>query len=163
THVIVRNSSRLDLGSCTPEQNDDEADASKSLPTRHRAVVPVTPALAPCDFTIAAWIYTRGDVGFHPIVDKRSGPPVRGYALFTANGFLAFEMADATGVSDFTSSAAVADGQWHYVAVTVERTPARGTLYVDGRAVLPFTPRQGPLANPADLLIGRGAASRPAV
>lgn len=49
------------------------------------------------------------------------------------------------------------DGQFHHVALTVERHSATGgKLYVDGRVVLTFDPRKvgGSLANAEPLLIG---------
>src|SRR5262245_12343721 len=49
--VEVRDSESLDLGTCPLDQGG--------------------PAAGPCDFTIEAWIYTRNEIGFHPLVDKR--------------------------------------------------------------------------------------------
>jgi len=58
-------------------------------------------------------------------------------------------------------SPSVADGQWHHVAVTVDRDVAiGGRLFVDGQAVMTFdpTPASGDANNTADLLIGRSPA-----
>jgi hypothetical protein len=56
----------------------------------------------------------------------------------------------------------VADGQWHFIAVTVQRlchviggTVFVGYLYVDGVQVLTFVPRSANISNNAWLLIGK--------
>ncbi|MDW8203119.1 MAG: LamG-like jellyroll fold domain-containing protein, partial [Cyanobacteriota bacterium SKYGB_h_bin112] len=115
------------------------------------------------NFTIDAWVKVNpGDAsGVRPIVDKRFDFPdsqnpnvhTRGYAFYLYNGRLGFQIADdIAGLSQmcdagppFTANCTnyvstgpnIADGQWHHVAVTVQRT---GTpeirLYVDGNVVL---------------------------
>lgn len=124
----------FDLGTCQPDESG---------------------TVVPCDFSIAVWIFTRSVAPFQSIVEKRSGSPPRGYALFTTNGRLAFEMADAGGVANYFSEANIADGEWHQVMVTVDRKAAQGMLFVDGRPVLTFTPRPGVMTNAADLLVGK--------
>ncbi|HEY2091588.1 MAG TPA: LamG-like jellyroll fold domain-containing protein [Thermoanaerobaculia bacterium] len=123
------------------------------------------------NFSIHAWVRTSR-AGLVPIVDKRSNP-VLGYSFFLFDGRLGVQMADRPTLppfcsSDNTASActnwfapvgspSAADGQWHHVAVTVDRdTTAGGVLYVDGVPVLHFDPtvRAQSLANTAPLLIG---------
>jgi hypothetical protein len=124
------------------------------------------------DLTIDAWVRTNAADGIRPIVDKRDAIP-QGYTLYLFNGHLAFQMADASGSSCTCSTSAssactnfgspptspnVADGMWHHVAVTVERSSSTGgLLYVDGVVVSTFDPsvRAGNLDNGADLWMGQ--------
>jgi len=112
------------------------------------------------DFSIDAWIRTTG-VGTQKIVDKRTenSGPIRGYALFTLGGTLWLQMADGGAFSNWDSGFPVNDGNWHHVAVTVDRTSiAGGIFYVDGLTVgSPFNPvpRSNSLTNDRPLRIGR--------
>ena len=126
--------------------------------------VPDAPSLdvGTADFSLDAWIKTTS-TGLQNIVDKRvDNRPVsiNGYSLFTFGGFLSFQMADSVGAgfTNFFSTALVADGVFHHVAVTVDRDSATGgKLYVDGVVVLTFDPtlRPGTLDNSGDFRIGR--------
>jgi hypothetical protein len=116
------------------------------------------------DLSIDAWIRTTGTTDILPIVDKRAtvGNLPRGYTLFLFNGRLAFQLADAvgTGFTNYISNASVNDGNWHHVAVTVQRTGGSPSLilYVDGMPAPGGTftnPRTGNLTNTAQLWIGR--------
>jgi hypothetical protein len=116
------------------------------------------------DLSIDAWIRTTGTTDILPIVDKRAtvGNLPRGYTLFLFNGRLAFQLADAvgTGITNYISNASVNDGNWHHVAVTVQRTGGSPSLilYVDGMPAPGGTftnPRTGNLTNTAQLWIGR--------
>jgi uncharacterized repeat protein (TIGR01451 family) len=120
------------------------------------------------DLSIDAWVRANpvqpspAQV-FYPIVDKLSTGALtapRGYSFYLVNGRLGFAMADGTTTSFNapTTSLLVADGQWHHVAVTVDRDQAAGgKLYVDGNVVFTFNPtvRAGSLTNTINLLIGR--------
>ncbi|MDX1980295.1 MAG: LamG-like jellyroll fold domain-containing protein, partial [Bryobacteraceae bacterium] len=128
------------------------------------------------NLTIDAWIRTSTSGTVQTFVDKRVlSPLVRGYSFFLSNGSLAFQMADASGASSVCSAAAssactnwvsssanLADGNWHHVAVTVNRTSTTGgTFYVDGQQIgVNFNPtiRQGSLASTALLRIGSHAS-----
>ncbi len=95
------------------------------------------------DFSIDAWIKTGSSVETQFIVDKReAGPGYRGYALYVdTGGELVFQFANATsGATNFsTSGADLADGNWHFVAVTVDRNSSTGgTLYVDNQTPTVF-------------------------
>src|SRR6185295_10623989 len=93
--------------------------------------------------TIDAWIQTTNATSLRSIVDKRTGDPETGYALYLRSGRLAFRLGDAAGFSleYWTNSTPfVADGQWHHVAAVEQRlAPSPGTrLYVDGSLVASF-------------------------
>jgi hypothetical protein len=116
------------------------------------------------DFSLAAWIRTSTSTGNPIIIDKRqedSGPVV-GYALALWDGSPLFQIADGTHAT-FVSSAFVADGQWHHVAVTVDRDQPDGIhFYVDGLPVdagMNPTGHLGSLANNLPLRIGRRSDS----
>ncbi len=125
------------------------------------------------DFSISLWIKTTDRNGVKNIVDKRifnragggnNAGAIIGYQFFLNNGHLGMQLADGNGSrlscnpSDatpscsnyFSSKSYVADGKWHFVAVTVDRNSSQGLrLFVDGRNTDAFSPtgRQGSLAN----------------
>ncbi|HJQ36637.1 MAG TPA: LamG-like jellyroll fold domain-containing protein [Thermoanaerobaculia bacterium] len=106
------------------------------------------------DFTIDAWVRTTA-TGVQPIVDKRSFAAT-GYALFLFSGRLAVNLGDRPGsgvcsnnnatsaCTNFFAPAGsvnVADGQWHHVAVTIDRDAHDGgRFYVDGVITGQFDP-----------------------
>jgi hypothetical protein len=106
------------------------------------------------DLTIDAWVRTTA-TGVQPIVDKRSFAAT-GYALFLFSGRLAVNLGDRPGSGVCSSNNAtsactnffapagsvnVADGQWHHVAVTIDRDAHDGgRLYVDGVIIGQFDP-----------------------
>ncbi|MBI3194922.1 MAG: T9SS type A sorting domain-containing protein [Ignavibacteriae bacterium] len=122
------------------------------------------------DFTIDAWIKSVDSIGVSTMVDKRVSSPVQGFSFFLNNGKLALQLADATGTSDFcsfnsgdnctnySSQLSVADGQWHHIAVTVDRNDAQGIVfYKDGVASSTLydpTYRDGSLSSNAVLHLG---------
>jgi hypothetical protein len=128
------------------------------------------------NFSIDAWIKVapQDKSGVRPIVDKRVpiGAQIWGYAFYLINGRLGFQLADGaaknsicdpgpptatSSCTNYTSNADVADGNWHHVAVTVQRTgTAQIELYVDGNSRFKGVARTGNANNNAALLIGRG-------
>lgn len=119
--------------------------------------------------TIAFWISTSSATGVVTVLDKRDATPnnLRGYSVYLWNGRLGFQMATGAGnrscnaagsaCSNFiaTSLPTVADGKWHFVAISFSRcNSSTGLFYVDGQAVS-FTPRVGDLSSSSDLFIGR--------
>jgi len=126
------------------------------------------------DFTIAAWIRTTSN-SLQGIVDKRDNAYL-GYSFYVIAGRLGVQMTDRPGSSscstDNTTSACtnwgtapgvvqLADGQWHHVAVTIDRhNTAGGLLYVDGAIAAVFDPtiRDRSLDNLAPLRIGSANA-----
>ncbi|MEM7539229.1 MAG: SdrD B-like domain-containing protein, partial [Chloroflexota bacterium] len=130
------------------------------------------------DFSIDAWVRTRDANGVKVIVDKRYEDGVadtQGYSLFLVNGRVGFQMADGSGswacssnpalssCTNYISTASVADGEWHLIAVTVNRRDQNGgKIYVDGALVHTFNPliRQNSLDNDRPLRIASRSSSR---
>ncbi len=113
------------------------------------------------DFSIDAWIKTTDSNA--TIVSKRqvvSGKYV-GYLFMVNGGKLLLQIGDTTNSwSNYHSSSmpSVNDGQWHLVAVTVDRSSTTGgRMYIDGNLVYTFNPtnRSGNTSNSARLEIGR--------
>jgi hypothetical protein len=91
------------------------------------------------DFTVDAWVKPATFANtVRVIVDHReeNGPVVRGYSLFLGAGnTVGFQIADGTFINYAFTSIVPADGQWHFVAVSVKRNDPLGIkLYVDGVA-----------------------------
>jgi len=118
------------------------------------------------DFSIDAWVKTTAAVGVQPIVDQRGGPVTQGFSLNLVNGYPGLQLAVGGQPHNFALSdvnggpaAFVADGQWHLLAVSVDRDSSEGLqFYVDGAAVGgAFDPRaaQGSLDSPAPLWLAR--------
>ncbi|MCP3981767.1 MAG: hypothetical protein GY716_20895 [bacterium] len=116
-------------------------------------------------FSIDAWIKTcrppqcEGDP-VQRIVDKMhpDGTP-EGYNFFLRSGKLRLGMGnDDSSTHVFVSNHDVDDGEWHHVAVTVEReTAPHEVLFYDNGALVagPFTPPSGSIDSPEPLRIGR--------
>ncbi|MFQ5424380.1 MAG: LamG domain-containing protein [Phycisphaerae bacterium] len=136
--------------------------------------VPNAPALnfGTGDLSVDAWVQTTTVGGVKVIVEHRKNTPtgVVGYSMYLYQGNLSFQLADGNG-SNFCGClptractnygpgavAFVADGAWHHVAVTVNRTSTTGgTFYVDGVAVASFNPtcQPGSITNTGVLRIG---------
>jgi parallel beta-helix repeat protein len=111
------------------------------------------------NFSIDAWIRIPVTAtGIMNIVDKRMSGLFIGYSLYTNGGLLVLQVADGT-VSNYTmSSPTLLDGNWHFVAATVTRSPYLVKLFVDNN-MLSFTdnPRPLSLTNTSPLLIGRNS------
>ncbi len=131
--------------------------------------IPSEPALnfGTGDFSIDAWIRTRQDQGLQVVVDKRKTPLVlsdrpttneyRGYQVYLHRGKLGIQLSDGKH-TNYTSTASVADGEWHHFAVVVDRSGAnRITWFLDGVQVnFHQRPRTGNLDNTVPLLLGVG-------
>ncbi|AUB43974.1 hypothetical protein COO91_10188 (plasmid) [Nostoc flagelliforme CCNUN1] len=115
------------------------------------------------DLSISAWVKTTSTSGLEVILDKRveTTGPVQGYSLSNSNGNLLLQLADGVGnqFTNYVSNISIADGNWHYVAVTVDRDqPDGGRWYLDGVEVVGerFNPTtRGSLSNSKPLVIGR--------
>lgn len=115
------------------------------------------------NMTVDAWIRTSNpDGNTLTIVDKRSGTPSNpiGYTMFLSQGKLGFQLGNGSptfnNVSDNFSM--LNDGNWHHVAVAVERNSSTGgKMYVDGQLDYTFNPinRIGNISNSGNLLIGQ--------
>lgn len=114
------------------------------------------------DFTIDAWVRLESSTPVHTILDKRSvsSSAVAGYLLFTNSGYLCLQLADGTH-TNYPSGLFVADGQWHHVAVTVDRDSTTGIRwYLDGNlgpVVHDSTAHPASLDNSAPLLFAKNA------
>jgi hypothetical protein len=121
--------------------------------------------------TIDFWINTGANQGTVTILDKRETAPnfLRGYSIYMWKGHIGFQMATGPGNSSCNSSGSacsnitslapnvpiVADGKWHFVAITFTRCKgAAGMFYVDGQTEA-FAPKVGDWTNKSDLYIGR--------
>jgi fimbrial isopeptide formation D2 family protein/uncharacterized repeat protein (TIGR01451 family) len=108
-------------------------------------------------FTIDVWVRSMVSTGVSTILDKRA-PGLTGYSLFLNNGRVGFQL-NGNNFSNAVSPN-VADGQWHFIAVSVTRCGAspQGRIYVDGTFVHTFSltgTSLNSLANSAKLWIGR--------
>ncbi|MFN0110902.1 MAG: LamG domain-containing protein [Blastocatellia bacterium] len=121
------------------------------------------------DFSIDAWVkidHPNDALGVRVLVEKREqvGAQFFGYSFFLYNGKLSLQLADG-GYANYVSNLTVpADGQWHLVAVTIDRSSASGgTFYLSQGTMWDFTVqtaifnpanRQGSVSNSRPLRIG---------
>ena len=116
------------------------------------------------NLSLDTWIRTNDANGIKVILDKRREETtfVQGYSLYLANGRLAFQLANSPAWTNYESKAFVADGNWHHIAVTVDRAdPTGGRFYMDGASVGVFDPtlRRGSLTNPYPLRLASRSSS----
>jgi hypothetical protein len=109
------------------------------------------------DFSIDCWVRTPvgGTPGVQVIVEKRENP-TRGWSLYLFNGNPGFQLADGAGFSNYGTTTNVADGNWHFVAASVDRNNPTGLIiYVDG-VPNTFNPtaHSGSVSNASALWIG---------
>jgi len=118
------------------------------------------------DFTLDAWVRTSQASGVTTILDKRDAGSIQGIAFFLFDGYPSLQMAVGNVWSNFIltnvnggAPAFVADGNWHLVAVTVDRDDPTGVqFYVDGIPVgttFNPVPRSGNLNSSSAVLIGQ--------
>lgn len=91
------------------------------------------------DFTVDVWVKPATlNNTVRTIVDHReeNGPVVRGYSVFLGtNNTVGFQIADGTLINYYFNTVVPADGQWHFIAISVKRNDPLGIkLYVDGMA-----------------------------
>lgn len=131
------------------------------------------------NFSFDAWVRrpnTNGQPlndGVRVIVDKRTqfqNGTIRGYSFYLFNGSIACQVATGAFVNYGSGPAGLvpSDGQWHHVAVTIDRTSTMPTVlfYVDGAqagAGVPVSPANiGLSVNcPSALRIGGRIAAGP--
>lgn len=120
-------------------------------------------------FTIDFWVKTDVTTGTYAILDKRDSDGstfLRGYHVYVSYGRLGFQRGNGNGslycapsgaaCTNSTSPFFIADGQWHFAAVTIRQGcfTNSGTFYVDGvESSFPVTSTS--LGNSADLYVGR--------
>lgn len=134
------------------------------------------------DFSIDAWIRSTDLTGIRPIASKTGCPvppvptdllgsrcPPAGYSFFVQDEQLGLALRDG-GIEPYiflsTPVPGLDDGQWHLVAVTVDRDSRAGVrFYVDATHVTALesdpTACSGSLANTGDFLIGRESLLHP--
>ncbi len=89
---------------------------------------PRNPDFGNAEFTITAWIRTTSGGTLLAKAPAKGAWEAQGKSLFVRDGHLCY---DIGCVGCVTSTAAVADGQWHHVALTGD--PHEQQLYVDGQ------------------------------
>ena len=108
------------------------------------------------DFSLDAWVKRPVGAPNSPpsvVLDKRDPVSHLGYSLSVDYGhvFLTMSGYNAADVTDQVP----ADGQWHFLAVTVARNQANGGhFYVDGNTPVAFTPVNVNLTTSAPFLVG---------
>ncbi len=108
------------------------------------------------DFAIATWIKSSDNGSYRRLVTKRGTG--NWYSLALNGGKAFFEIA---GGVNCTSSTAVADGQWHHIAVSRDQSgtsPRKYHLYIDGVENSSLTDSGLNLDNSAPLELGKWAA-----
>jgi hypothetical protein len=106
------------------------------------------------DFSIDAWIRTTQTSGINVILDKREQQP-KGYSLYCYNGSLGLQLAIGGNYANYGSNAYVADGNWHHIAVTVDRTSNIIGWFLDGQPKASnANPLAGSLTNTSPLRLG---------
>jgi hypothetical protein len=111
-------------------------------------------------FSFEGWIKvpSTANAGSYVLLDKRvSSPAWRGYTIGLYSGKLLLQLADGAYYNWTSTGTVPADGNWHHVAVTVNRTSLTGIqFYVDGVAVGSANPtaRSGSLSNTSVLRFG---------
>ncbi len=114
------------------------------------------------DFSVDAWIWTTQSSGVVTVIDHRCQTGgVWGYSVYMYNGKLGFQLADGAH-SNWNSSAFVADGLPHMIAITVDRDNEKGgKMYVDGQEVYTFNPtnRSGSINHDFPFRIGSHSSS----
>jgi hypothetical protein len=112
------------------------------------------------DFTIDAWVQYPTNSSGGTILDKRTyiGGNYTGYIFDLSGGILLIQLDPGYfNGNNFDTNTVPADGNWHFVAVTVRRTSTNGIqFYVDGHPTATSNPtsHEGSLSNNASLQVG---------
>ena len=126
--------------------------------------VPYYPAIdiGTGDFSMDAWVKRGADSpGVQQIVNHRDVVTLRGYALYLNNGVLSLDLRDLNnGTISQAGQTVPPDGNWHFVAVTVQRGAGGGRIFLDNQPVVQFSALAAPasLANASSVLVGAGDA-----
>ncbi|HEX8438307.1 LamG domain-containing protein [Archangium sp.] len=111
-------------------------------------------------FSFESWIKvpSTASAGSYVLLDKRvSSPAWRGYTVGLYSQKLLLQLADGSYYNYLSTGTVPTDGNWHHVAVTVNRTSTTGIqFYVDGVAAGSANPtaRTGSLDNTSALRFG---------
>jgi primary-amine oxidase len=112
------------------------------------------------DFSADYWLNVSPSVQSGVILDKRIeflATTYQGYHLFVYDGKPGLQLANGTTFANYIANATIADGYWHHVAVTVNRTSSIKEIrwYVDGNLVdITPAPLAGSITSPAPLRFG---------
>ena len=133
--------------------NGKVADAFKVATVSDLVTIPDNSSLnfGTGNFSIDAWIQTTDSLSAIAIVDKLimtgdiwnwTNINILGYGLFIQQGELVFHMGQgAISIDKRVTLNNIADGKWHFAAVTVDRMNASGgKMFIDGNMVLSFDP-----------------------
>ncbi len=107
------------------------------------------------NFSVDLWLRST-NLGLPVILDKR-GPAPQGYSVFLYQGRPGLQLADGSSFANFIPPNVIADGTWHHLAISVNRTSASGVrFFIDGSFVAAYNPLPyaGSLTNPNPLWIG---------
>ncbi len=114
--------------------------------------------------SIDAWVKTKDVTNIMFIASKylitgmANSFSSNGYIFFIQQGKLCFSMMQGTtSINQVVPNVQITDGNWHFVAVSVDRSSTTGgKIYVDGNVVLTFNPTAvpGSITNTAPLTIG---------
>jgi hypothetical protein len=118
-----------------------------------------SPSLRLNNLTVCAWINTSNDVSaWQGVIAKNSYPnPAIGWQFGVHSGEMITSVDGSGGHMYWFSPPAIADGNWHFLALTIDRDGGIITCYVDSVVEAPVTPAWLPssyLSNPGPLLIG---------
>lgn len=120
------------------------------------------------NFTIAMWVRVSQQSGVQSILDRRTTEgALVGYHVFTSDGKLGMQLADGNGnvnkckqdnatprCTNYITNKFIADGQWHFIVITVDRDGSRGMrFWVDNVVIDQMNPRgrQGSLDSNQDV------------
>ncbi len=101
------------------------------------------------NFSIDAWVKVQANdsLGQLTIVNKIQFPLNRGYSLYLSNGEVRLILS-ASSYMFYISSVHVADGNWHHIAVTVDRTDPSGIKFYKNGIMLSSS---DPTTNPGTI------------
>jgi len=117
------------------------------------------------NFTVCFKIKTTSTAAVvETILDKRveSSGSVTGWQVYTYAGKLAMQLGNGSTFGSYVSPTSIADGNWHSVIISVNRTSTTGgKMYVDGNLQYTFNPTSvpGSLSNTTALTIGKRSAT----
>lgn len=117
------------------------------------------------DFSVDAWIKAPSTGGVaSKVIDKRQsvGGSFRGYELYLFNSNAGLQLSNGSTFANYTSTAAAADGRWHHVTVTVDRSSSAKAVrvYIDGALTDTFAnPLAGSVTNTSTLRFGQFTGS----
>jgi hypothetical protein len=108
------------------------------------------------NFSFDAWVRSTSTSGVVVMLDKRANPS-QGYSFYLFNGRPGIQLGDGAGFINYAPLLSIADGLWHHLAITVNRSVTTGIqFYVDGTFVQAFdpTPYPGSVSNTNPLWVG---------